>query len=107
MSEMAVAMGVLFGVSVPIILIVYLTLSPLEKRIKDENARTMKMLLMIPLEVIDNVPAIKEYLETGQQENAKKKLAEELSENVARSRSIVDSSVDAIIVMNENVSLFI
>lgn len=64
----------------------------------------MKMLLMIPLDIIDFVPAIKEYLDSGKQENAKKRLAEEMAENVVRSRSIVDSSVDAIVVTNETVN---
>jgi PAS domain S-box-containing protein len=58
------------------------------------------MLLMVPFDVIDSVPAISEYLETGKTEASRKKLQEALEENVARSKSIVDASVDAIIITN-------
>lgn len=58
------------------------------------------MLLMVPFNVIDSVPAISEYLETGKSDSSRKKLQEALEENIARSKSIVDASVDAIIITN-------
>ena len=63
----------------------------------------MKMLLMVPFDVIDSVPAIKEYLETGSTDNSQRKLKEELDENIARSKSIVDASVDAIVITDNKV----
>lgn len=66
----------------------------------------MKMLLMIPFDVTDSVPAIREYLETGNVEGSHKKLEEALAENMARSKSIVDASVDAIIITNDKVRSF-
>lgn len=63
----------------------------------------MKMLLVIPLDVIDSVPAIKEYLDTGSTESSEKKLQEALDENIARSKSIVDASVDSIIILDNKV----
>ena len=63
----------------------------------------MKMLLMVPFDVIDSVPAIREYLDTGSTENSQKKLQQELDENIARSKSIVDASVDAIIITDNKV----
>ena len=66
----------------------------------------MKMLLMIPMNVIDSVPAIKEYLETGSSVNSNKKLREASIETENRSKSIIDASVDAIIVTDSVVLLF-
>lgn len=61
-ARLNIGLIVIFSFTFPILFIAFLMLKPVESRIKDENARTMKMLLMIPIEVIDAVPAIKEYL---------------------------------------------
>lgn len=60
----------------------------------------MKMLLMIPVDVIDQVPAIRDYLETGSQENIQKKWKLTLEEVVSRNKTIIDGSIDAIVVIN-------
>lgn len=94
------SLTIVFSVSIPVLFICYLILRPLEKRIREENARTMKMLLMIPMEVIDTVPAIKEYLEMGVRKNSQQKWKGVLEETLARNRAILEASVDAIVVIN-------
>eukprot|EP01116_Phalansterium_solitarium_P002828 TRINITY_DN1311_c0_g1_i1.p1 TRINITY_DN1311_c0_g1~~TRINITY_DN1311_c0_g1_i1.p1 ORF type:complete len:703 (+),score=229.25 TRINITY_DN1311_c0_g1_i1:235-2343(+) len=90
----------LFILTFPVLVMSFLILRPLETRIREENIRMMKMLLMVPGEVIVTVPALVEYLETGKQENAQQKLKEILDEYMARNESIIKSSVDGIVVMN-------
>eukprot|EP01116_Phalansterium_solitarium_P002831 TRINITY_DN1311_c0_g1_i4.p1 TRINITY_DN1311_c0_g1~~TRINITY_DN1311_c0_g1_i4.p1 ORF type:complete len:1721 (+),score=538.54 TRINITY_DN1311_c0_g1_i4:169-5331(+) len=90
----------LFIVAFPVLLVSFLVLSPLENKIRQENIRTMKMLLMVPGDVINNVPALAEYLDTGKQENAQQKLKAALDEYVARNESILSSSVDGIVVVS-------
>eukprot|EP01116_Phalansterium_solitarium_P017036 TRINITY_DN4101_c0_g5_i1.p1 TRINITY_DN4101_c0_g5~~TRINITY_DN4101_c0_g5_i1.p1 ORF type:complete len:1724 (+),score=505.03 TRINITY_DN4101_c0_g5_i1:87-5258(+) len=91
---------VLFVLCFPLTALGFIFLNPYEGRIKEENSRTMKMLLMIPVNVIDQVPAIKEYLDTGRQENAQMRLKDAYEEAVARTQSILNASVDGIIVVN-------
>jgi hypothetical protein len=52
----ATSLAIVFALCFPAIIITYMMLTPLEMRIKEENARTMKMLLMLPISLIDNVP---------------------------------------------------
>eukprot|EP01116_Phalansterium_solitarium_P017031 TRINITY_DN4101_c0_g1_i5.p1 TRINITY_DN4101_c0_g1~~TRINITY_DN4101_c0_g1_i5.p1 ORF type:complete len:1760 (+),score=718.95 TRINITY_DN4101_c0_g1_i5:237-5516(+) len=91
---------VIFVLSFPLIVIGWFYLKPYEARIQEENSRTMKMLLMIPVNVIDSVPAIREYLDTGRQENAQMRLKDAYEEAVARTQSILNACVDGIVVVN-------
>ena len=61
------------------------------------------MLLMVPLDVVDTLPALREYLETGSNSNSTKKLKQAAVETENRSKSIIDSSVDSIVVTNGQV----
>lgn len=62
----------------------------------------MKMLLMIPMEVIDSVTAIKEYLEGGESVSSEKKMQGVLEETAARNRTVMEAAVDAIVTINAN-----
>eukprot|EP01116_Phalansterium_solitarium_P000228 TRINITY_DN10134_c0_g2_i1.p1 TRINITY_DN10134_c0_g2~~TRINITY_DN10134_c0_g2_i1.p1 ORF type:complete len:1502 (-),score=473.50 TRINITY_DN10134_c0_g2_i1:59-4564(-) len=94
------ALTVVFACSLPVLLIAFLVLQPVRKMIAEENTRTMRMLLMIPIDVIDNVPAIREYLDSGRQDSAQERLKDALEQSVARNTAIISASVDGIIVMN-------
>ena len=59
------------------------------------------MMLLIPSDVIDSLPAVKEYLETGSTNNSQSKLKHTMIEIENRSKSIIDSSIDSIVVTNE------
>ncbi len=90
----------------------FLRLRPFESKIRDENARLFKMLLMIPIEVIDNVAVVKDFLENGIDESYRGYYRSGrrglLEENNARNKAAVDYSVDAVVVVNtlEKVDLF-
>eukprot|EP01116_Phalansterium_solitarium_P001068 TRINITY_DN10865_c0_g2_i1.p1 TRINITY_DN10865_c0_g2~~TRINITY_DN10865_c0_g2_i1.p1 ORF type:complete len:572 (+),score=132.18 TRINITY_DN10865_c0_g2_i1:166-1716(+) len=102
LQSVTTAMLVLFVLSIPLVGLCYLLLKPFERRIREENFRTMKMLLMIPADVVDSVPAIREYLDTGKQEHAQQKLRDAYEESVARNESILNASIDAIVGVNAN-----
>lgn len=93
-------LAAIFALSLPILLIAYASLRPLERRIQEENTRTMKMLLMIPMDVMDSVAALRDYLDSNEQQTAEKKLHDALEVSVARNRSIMEAAVDAIITIN-------
>lgn len=57
------AVIVTFVLIFPVLLAVNFMLRPMSVQIKQEHQRTLRMLLMIPLNVIDNTPAIKDYLD--------------------------------------------
>lgn len=66
----------------------------------------MKMLLMIPIDVIDSVPAIKEYLENGTQlTNKGKKWKAALEESVARNKAVIDACTDAVVVIDTKATI--
>jgi hypothetical protein len=54
----------IFVLIFPVLLAVNFMLRPMAVQIKQEHKRTLRMLLMIPLNVINNSPAIKDYLDT-------------------------------------------
>ena len=83
-----IILAVVFAVSIIVVIISYTILRPTEIRFKEENSRTTRMLLMLPMSVIDSVPAIKEYLESGKSDNADKKMREAYEESVARSKFV-------------------
>eukprot|EP01116_Phalansterium_solitarium_P017559 TRINITY_DN435_c1_g2_i2.p1 TRINITY_DN435_c1_g2~~TRINITY_DN435_c1_g2_i2.p1 ORF type:complete len:425 (-),score=115.80 TRINITY_DN435_c1_g2_i2:513-1787(-) len=99
-ASVDIPLMVLFALSFPVLLVSFLVLRPLEHQIRQENIRTMKMLLMVPGSVISKVPALVEDLDTGKQENAQQKLKDALDEYVARNESILSASVDGIVVAN-------
>lgn len=61
--------------------------------------RTTKMLLMLPIEIIDGVAVIKEYLESGTYSN-KNKWKQNLEEISTRNKAGIDASADAIFFTN-------
>src|SRR5688572_27363029 len=85
-----IALLILLVITFPIVIFGYVLLRPVENHIRQENARTMKMLLMIPTDLIEQVPTIKDFLETGEQENTEQKLKYALDQNIARSKSIIN-----------------
>lgn len=62
-EEVRIAVIVIFVLIFPVLLAVNFMLRPMSVQIKQEHQRTLRMLLMIPLNVIDNTPAIKDYLD--------------------------------------------
>lgn len=62
-EEVRIAVIVTFVLIFPVLLAVNFLLRPMSVQIKQEHQRTLRMLLMIPLNVIDNTPAIKDYLD--------------------------------------------
>eukprot|EP01116_Phalansterium_solitarium_P005877 TRINITY_DN180_c0_g1_i6.p1 TRINITY_DN180_c0_g1~~TRINITY_DN180_c0_g1_i6.p1 ORF type:complete len:1582 (+),score=504.79 TRINITY_DN180_c0_g1_i6:156-4901(+) len=101
MANIDSGMLAVFLLCLPLLIGAYFFLTPLETRIREENVRTMKMLLMVPLDVVDSVPALLEFLDTGRQENAQQKLKDAFDEFVTRTESILDAAVDGIISMDE------
>jgi hypothetical protein len=62
-DQVRTAVIVTFVLIFPVLIAVNFMLRPMSVQIKQEHQRTLRMLLMIPLNVIDNTPAIKEYLD--------------------------------------------
>ena len=62
-QKVRTAVIVIFVLIFPVLVAVNFMLRPMSVQIKQEHQRTLRMLLMIPLNVIDNTPAIKEYLD--------------------------------------------
>eukprot|EP01116_Phalansterium_solitarium_P024356 TRINITY_DN8901_c0_g1_i2.p1 TRINITY_DN8901_c0_g1~~TRINITY_DN8901_c0_g1_i2.p1 ORF type:complete len:1670 (-),score=455.62 TRINITY_DN8901_c0_g1_i2:276-5285(-) len=98
-SELSGALIGLFSVGLPIVFVGYFVLQPVEKKLRKENKRTMKMLLMIPGDAIDRVEAIRDFLDSGDTEAAKRKVKEAVVGSAARNQRIVMTAVDAIVVI--------
>lgn len=90
----------LFCIAFPLIIGIMLVLRPITIQIKvcnflfapiltfvlqQENARTVKMLLLLPIDAIEAVPAIKDYLTTGMQQTGTN-IKEALMESQERNR---------------------
>ncbi len=71
-----------------------------EEMIRKKQAEYIPQATGGGVDIIDSMPAIKEYLETGKQEEAEKKMQNELEVTAARNKSILEAAVDAIIVTN-------
>jgi hypothetical protein len=65
------------------------------------------MLLMVPMDAVDALPALRDFLETGSNTASNKKLKQSIAESENRSKSIIDSSVDSIVVTNGQVRNFL
>eukprot|EP00741_Cyanophora_paradoxa_P016872 tig00020943_g16296.t1 len=92
------ALSALFGLYFPVLLVVFFAMiRPLVRTLQAENTKSSKMLLMIPLDVIEAVPAIKEFLTSGRRADVREMLAE----SKAQSRSILQAAEDSVIVADD------
>lgn len=57
---------ILFVLLLPTLVIILFVLRPIVKRIRLESTRTVKMMLMVPFEVIDSLHPVRDFLNTGQ-----------------------------------------
>eukprot|EP01006_Ploeotia_vitrea_P030514 TRINITY_DN62909_c0_g1_i1.p1 TRINITY_DN62909_c0_g1~~TRINITY_DN62909_c0_g1_i1.p1 ORF type:complete len:520 (-),score=22.73 TRINITY_DN62909_c0_g1_i1:1132-2511(-) len=93
--------GALLGVVLPLVVISgMLFLRPIMLVVAKESQRTKKMLLLLPLEVIDKVPAIQDYLLSGQAAN-QNKIEAALKETEERTRSLLYTAADGVIEFDE------
>eukprot|EP00741_Cyanophora_paradoxa_P017649 tig00021013_g17047.t1 len=87
--------GLQLALSAPVLLLAFvLLLWPALRTLRLEHERTTAMLLMIPMEVVDSVEAIKEFLATGRTRDVR----QQLRENTEQTKSILQAADDAIIV---------
>lgn len=91
---------ILFVVAFPLLICIIIGLRPMTVKIREENSRTVKMLLLLPIDVIDSVPVIQEFLSNGFAQTDTT-IKDALLESQERNRSILEASADAILVMNE------
>lgn len=57
----------------------------------------MKMLLMIPMDVIESVPAIREYLDSDSNSERSNRWKTALAEMIQRNQQALDASADAML----------
>eukprot|EP00727_Mastigamoeba_balamuthi_P005912 m51a1_g1940 putative adenylate guanylate cyclase (1618) ;mRNA; r:928142-933822 len=93
--------SIVFALSFPVVLVTYLLLGQLVGQVREENVQTMRMLLMVPVAVLDSVSSIRTFLETGEHDSFAGKMVAALEESNVRTKSILEAAADAIIVMNE------
>lgn len=73
---------------------------PLTNQIEMENARTTRMLLFIPLDIINRTPAVKEYLSSGQVSEIKHNLMHSAEEIKEKTKTILEGTTDAVIIID-------
>eukprot|EP01116_Phalansterium_solitarium_P017037 TRINITY_DN4101_c1_g1_i1.p1 TRINITY_DN4101_c1_g1~~TRINITY_DN4101_c1_g1_i1.p1 ORF type:complete len:1696 (-),score=422.37 TRINITY_DN4101_c1_g1_i1:277-5364(-) len=93
---------VLFVFLIPVALVSMLMTMPLVSALEKQSYRTTRMLLMIPVDVIDATATLRDYLCSTKVASSQERLRSAFEESVARHQSILNSSVDAIVVMSAN-----
>jgi class 3 adenylate cyclase/PAS domain-containing protein len=93
------ALGYVFGVSFPIIILLYVVLlHPVLNRVDKEVRRTRRMLAMVPLDVIGDVPAIEDFIRShGRNDTTQEALENAVKESQQKTSSVLAASVDAVI----------
>eukprot|EP00741_Cyanophora_paradoxa_P007727 tig00000131_g7476.t1 len=95
-------MDIVFGAGVAFIVFNGLLAIPLAVRgIAREHEKTLSMLLMIPPAVVEKIPALREYMATGEGRTVQSML----EDNRAKTKSILEAASDAIIVCDSRGSI--
>eukprot|EP00741_Cyanophora_paradoxa_P013991 tig00020723_g13506.t1 len=89
------AMDAVFACGIAAMLLAwFLVLRPAIRGIAVEHETTLSMLLMIPPSVIEKIPAVRDYISTGESRSVQSML----DDNRAKTKSILEAASDAIIV---------
>eukprot|EP01105_Mastigella_eilhardi_P018493 TRINITY_DN4286_c0_g1_i10.p1 TRINITY_DN4286_c0_g1~~TRINITY_DN4286_c0_g1_i10.p1 ORF type:complete len:1194 (-),score=274.99 TRINITY_DN4286_c0_g1_i10:312-3893(-) len=99
-SNSVLYISLIFAIAVPLVFASFFLVYPPMRRIKQETECTLRMFLLLDLETIESTPAIKQFLESGEQETATRKMARKLEETTAKTASILHAAADAIVVTN-------
>eukprot|EP01114_Cavostelium_apophysatum_P022278 TRINITY_DN8005_c0_g1_i1.p2 TRINITY_DN8005_c0_g1~~TRINITY_DN8005_c0_g1_i1.p2 ORF type:complete len:771 (+),score=191.73 TRINITY_DN8005_c0_g1_i1:2526-4838(+) len=84
-----------------LLILIFLLLRPVAVQIKEENSRTIKMLLLLPIDVIESVQGITDFLEKGLQKASNKNIKDSYQESQEKIKALLETSQDAIIVADD------
>ncbi|KAH3743690.1 Family 3 adenylate cyclase [Pelomyxa schiedti] len=90
----------LFAASWPIAAIVYAVLHLPLKHIRQQHFHTLRMFLLIPVEVIENTPQIKHFLETGEKMDATVQMRKMLRDTQTKTERLIQAAADAVIIVD-------
>ncbi|KAH3762277.1 PAS domain S-box protein [Pelomyxa schiedti] len=99
LSTSVVLFKIILGLSVPITVGFYWVFNSLLGRLNIEHTKTLKILMTLPLNIIQGTDIINRFLETGSASTGVVKAAAEEQEK--KTRLLLDGSKDAVIVLNE------
>eukprot|EP01105_Mastigella_eilhardi_P014942 TRINITY_DN33_c1_g2_i1.p1 TRINITY_DN33_c1_g2~~TRINITY_DN33_c1_g2_i1.p1 ORF type:complete len:1678 (-),score=438.10 TRINITY_DN33_c1_g2_i1:85-5118(-) len=102
-------MLVIFCMAWPAAIVAYLLIHFPLQQIRQNHQYTVRMFLLIPADVIDQLPQIKEYLETGKHSDRAQEMQRMLEDSQTKTEQILQAAADAIIVYDTattNIEIF-
>eukprot|EP01114_Cavostelium_apophysatum_P013029 TRINITY_DN3069_c0_g1_i1.p1 TRINITY_DN3069_c0_g1~~TRINITY_DN3069_c0_g1_i1.p1 ORF type:complete len:1644 (+),score=487.55 TRINITY_DN3069_c0_g1_i1:893-5824(+) len=92
---------ILYASGLVILGLTAILLRPIVTKIKEENSRTMKMLLLLPTDVIESVPAINDFLAAGFQQKSHVDIKDAFQEISEKNKAVSEVSIDPILVLSD------
>eukprot|EP01105_Mastigella_eilhardi_P014940 TRINITY_DN33_c1_g1_i1.p1 TRINITY_DN33_c1_g1~~TRINITY_DN33_c1_g1_i1.p1 ORF type:complete len:1307 (-),score=335.20 TRINITY_DN33_c1_g1_i1:1236-5156(-) len=94
--ERALAMLLaLFCAAWPAALIAYALIHVPLQKIRQDHQYTVRMFLLIPPDLIEQLPQIKEYLETGRRSNRAREMQRALQDSISKTEQILQNKTNA------------
>eukprot|EP01105_Mastigella_eilhardi_P014957 TRINITY_DN33_c3_g1_i1.p1 TRINITY_DN33_c3_g1~~TRINITY_DN33_c3_g1_i1.p1 ORF type:complete len:1332 (+),score=381.30 TRINITY_DN33_c3_g1_i1:681-4676(+) len=91
---------VIFCLAWPAALLAYALVHFPLQQIRQNHQYTIRMFLLVPPDVIDSVPQLKEYLETGKHTDRARAIEKMLEDTQTKTEQILQAAADAIIVFD-------
>ncbi|KAH3742887.1 Family 3 adenylate cyclase [Pelomyxa schiedti] len=90
----------LFATAWPFAAIVYALLHIPLKQIHQQHFHTLRMFLLIPVDVIESTPQIKHFLETGEKTDTTEQMQKMLKDTQTKTERLIQAAADAVIIVD-------